>query len=121
VTAPTSSSLLDGETLSVPKVDFDLTHHFKEMERQDILNQGWDNWFIESAEQQIKFRLDETGAVLRSRVHLFGALKEEAPAPAAEPRKFVFDKPFLICLKQKKGRLPYFFMWVNNPELMLRS
>lgn len=121
VTATTSSCLLDGETLSVPKVDFDLTKHFKEVEGQDILNRGWDNWFIESAEQQIKFRLDETGAVLKSRVHLFGALKEEAPAPAAEPRKFIFDKPFLICLKQKKGHLPYFFMWVNNPELLIRS
>jgi len=118
--APASTSLVDGETLRVPKVDFDLTHHFKELENQDILNRGWDDWFIEAAEQQLKFRLDETGAVLRSRVFLGGALKEEAPAPTSEPRQFIFDKPFLICLKQKNGRLPYFSMWVNNPELMLR-
>lgn len=120
VTAPASATLVDGETLRVPKVDFDLTRHFSEIERKDILNAGWSNWFIEAAEQEIKFTLDETGAVVRSRVFLAGGLKEEAPAPTSEPRRFVFDKPFLICLKQKNGTLPYFCMWVNNPELMVR-
>jgi len=118
--APTYS-LVNGEILRIPKVDFDITHHFRELEHQDILNRGWNDWFIETAEQQIKFRLDETGAILKSRVFLVSALKEEAPLPIAEPRRFIFDKPFLICLKQKKGQLPYFSMWVNNPELMVKK
>ena len=116
--APTE--LDDGETLQVPKLDFDLTHHFRELEKQDILNEGWKDWYIETAEQQIRFKLDEAGAVLKSRVFI-GAMKEEPPAPLLEPRRFIFDKPFLICLKEKQGHLPYFSMWVNNPELLVKE
>lgn len=115
------TDLEDGETLQVPKLDFDLTRHFRELEKQDILNEGWKNWYLETAEQQIRFQLDEAGAVLKSRVLIGFAMKEEAPAPQREPRRFIFDKPFLICLKQKNGHLPYFSMWVNNPELLVKQ
>jgi hypothetical protein len=117
---PAASPLTDGETLRVPKVDFDLNHHFKELEKQEILNKGWNNWYIDSAEEDIKFKFDEAGAVLKSRVKFGMAMKEEAPAPIREPRRFILDKPFLICLKQKKGQLPYFSMWVSNPELFVK-
>jgi hypothetical protein len=109
------------ETLRIPKIDFDLTHSFRELESKRIMNNGWEGWFIARAVQDTRFKLDETGAVLKSRSFLF-AMKEEAPAPGDQkPRKFIFDKPFLIYMKQKIGKYPYFVLWTNNPELMLKK
>jgi hypothetical protein len=71
--------------------------------------------------QDTRFKLDEKGAVLKSRA-FFMAMKAEAPAPGnAKPRMFIFDKPFLIYMKQKIGKYPYFVLWINNPELMLKK
>ncbi len=113
------SYMQEQETLRIPKIDFDLTHSFQELENRRIMNKGWEGWFIAKAVQDTRFKLDEKGAVLKSRSFLF-AMKEEAPPPGNErPRNFIFDKPFLICLKQKNGSYPYFALWINNPELLL--
>ncbi|WP_049819013.1 hypothetical protein [Geotalea uraniireducens] len=116
-----ASELRENEPLRIPKVDFDITHSFTELENKRILNKGWEGWFIAKATHDIKFKLDEKGAVLKSRGFL-NMMKEEVPPPSVEkPRKFVFDKPFLICLKQKNGDYPYFALWLSNPELFLKK
>jgi len=113
------SEICENETLKIPKIDFNLTHNFSELEGKQLLNSGWDGWLIESAIQETRFKLDEKGAMLRSTGFMVFSKKEEAPAPGF--RKFIFDKPFLICLKQKTGKYPYFALWINNPELMIRQ
>ena len=112
--------LRNDETLRIPKIDFDLSQNFSELENKRIMNKGWEGWFMAKATQDIRFKLDERGAVLKSRGFL-SMMKEEAPPNMAKPRRFIFDKPFLICLKQKNGDYPYFVMWLNNSELFLRK
>lgn len=112
-----ASELKDDETLRIPKVDFDLSHSFSELENKRIMNKGWEGWSIAKAKQDIIFKLDEKGAVLKSRA--FVAMMSAPPPQIEKPRKFIFDKPFLICLKQKNGDYPYFAMWVNNSELLV--
>jgi hypothetical protein len=34
------------------------------------------------------------------------------------PRHFVFDRPFLVYLKEANGKEPYLAMWVANSEVM---
>ena len=34
-------------------------------------------------------------------------------------RRFIFDRPFLLALKQADARVPYFLLWVGNTELLL--
>jgi len=113
-----ASELRDGETLRIPKIDFDITHSFSELENKRVMNKGWEGWFIAKAAQDIRFKLDEKGAVLKSRGFL-SMMKAEAPPSMKKPRNFVFDKPFLVCLKQKNGDYPYFAMWLSNPELFI--
>ena len=48
---------------------------------------------------------------------LLGASNEPPP----KPRHFVFDRPFLVWLKQRDGDAPYFALWVENAELMERE
>ena len=115
------TEIWENESLKIPKIDFDLSHSFAELEGKRLLNSGWEGWLIVKALQDTRFKLDEKGAVLKSR-GLFMAMKEEAPPPGNEkPRMFIFDKPFLIYLKQKIGKYPYFVLWVNNPELMIKK
>ena len=114
------TSIWENEALKIPKIDFDLSRNFPELEGKRLLNSGWNGWLISKAIQDTRFKLDEKGAVLKSRA-LFMA-KEEAPPPGnAKPRMFIFDKPYLIYIKQKIGKYPYFVLWINNPELMLKK
>lgn len=113
------TEIWENESLKIPKLDFDLSHNFAELEGKRLLNRGWEEWHIATAVQDIRFKLDEKGAVLKSRAFIM-AMKGEAPPMSLKPRMFIFDKPFLVCLKQKKGSYPYFALWINNPELMLK-
>lgn len=36
------------------------------------------------------------------------------------PKKLIFDRPFLLYLKEKDGKYPYFALWVDNPELLVK-
>ena len=60
--------------------------------------------------QSIRFRLDESGAVLKS---------ESIGVWARGRREFVFDKPFLIMVKRQKARRPYLVLWIGNTELLV--
>ncbi len=40
------------------------------------------------------------------------------PQIPAGKRKFVFDRPFLICLTEREADQPYFAAWIENAELM---
>jgi len=61
--------------------------------------------------QNIRFRLDERGAILKSEAAMAACLPNE-------PRQFIFDKPFLILLERHDAAQPYFALWVDNPELL---
>ena len=39
--------------------------------------------------------------------------------PEVIPHLLVFDGPFLVMLKRKKARRPYFGLWVENADLMV--
>ena len=121
INAGKRTELWENESLKIPKIDFDLSYIFPELEGKRLLNNGWEGWLIAKAVQDTRFKLDEKGAVLKSRA-FFMVTKEEAPPPGnAKPRMFIFDKPYLIYLKQKIGKYPYFVLWINNPELLLKK
>lgn len=83
--------------LRIPILDFDIKRHYGELRHI-----GW-------ATQQIRFKLDETGAVLKS----------EAITVSACSQELVFDRPFLVLLQRVDARNPYFALWVANAELLV--
>lgn len=109
------TGLLNDETLRIPKFSFDITHNFSELEGRTILNKGFEGYFISKAQQDTKFVLDERGAILKSEAKM--AAKISAPLMT---RSFIFDKPFLILMKEKNAKEPYFALWVQTPELMVK-
>ena len=99
--APTSMQM--AENLEVPVLDFAILREYTE-----LMGNGSR---IVIAKQKTRFRLDETGAVLKSE-----ALGGFGGGP---PRRFVFDKPFLILLERHGAKNPYFALWVGNAELLV--
>jgi len=83
--------------LQIPVLDFDIFRDYS-----DLLNSGW-------AAQHIRFKLDETGAVLKS----------EGAAVTCVCPNLIFDKPFLVMLQRKDAANPYFALWVANAELLV--
>lgn len=109
------TGLLNDETLRIPKFSFDITHNFSEIEGKYILNKGFENYFISKAQQDTKFVLDERGAILKSQAKM--AATTSAPLMT---RSFIFDKPFLILMKEKNAKMPYFALWAETTELMVK-
>lgn len=114
------SKVESDEPVKIPKCDFNVIHSFEQLINKDLLNPGWEGWFVSKAVQWTRFRLNEKGIILKSEARFGVAVGAHPVDMTRRPRHFILDKPFLICLREKGGRYPYFAMWVDNPELMLK-
>jgi len=117
--------LMSVEPLVVPVLVFNLRHEFADLlgATLDLPRSDWDGSRIESAWQNIRLRLDERGAdfVSEAEVSPVGSLDDPAAIegpPPPEPRKFLFDRPFLIVLREQDAPEPYFIGWIGNADLM---
>jgi len=113
-----SPNLKENESLKIPILDFNVKHSFLELEGGRLTNKSWEKWRLGKAIQWIRFRLNEKGVILKSRAMQDMVAATAGPTPM---RSFIFDKPYLIYLKQKGAKHPYFAMWVGNTELMVKA
>ncbi len=97
------------DDLRVPEMFWRIDHRFAELIGKTVANVSMP---IVEAMQTIEFRLDRSGAVLES---------EARVAIAATPRDFLFNRPFLIYMKKRGADRPFFVMWVDNAELLVRK
>ncbi len=97
------------DTLLVPDMFFRIEHRFDELEGAGFLNSSVSGQRLEYAGQQIVFRLDRSGAELwtEAKFHC-------RPTPA----HFDLDRPFLLYMKKRDAKQPFFVMWVDNAELL---
>lgn len=107
------SAMGEGDRLKIPKLDFNVDHSFEDLSNRPLENKGWEDWFIGLALQWIRFRLTEKGALLKSEAKIIKI--------TGLPLTYAFSKPFLIYLRHKGAKYPYFAMWVDNDELMLKA
>ncbi|MHC4505457.1 MAG: hypothetical protein ACYTFI_19305 [Planctomycetota bacterium] len=114
-----ATAMFPHDVLMVPKLNFDLRRRYGELEGRWLIvkNPKYANERLQilSALQDVRFQLDEKGARLRSESHI--AIGCSAPPSG---RRFVFDGPFLILMKRKEATNPYFAMWVDNAELLVK-
>jgi len=108
-----------GDVLRMPRLNFDLTRRYSELEGRRLVSSNpgvADDLILLSAVQNTRFQLDEKGVRLRSESHTsFGC---GASPPPRVNRVMVFDGPFLILLQRAGASLPYFALWVDNPEIL---
>ena len=118
--APGPLDMWPVDILKVPKFNFDITRRYKELEGRLLLVKNpkvAKDLFILSALQNIRFQMDERGVRLRSESHLaIGCGVSHTPEPK---HIMIFDKPFLLMLRRTDAKVPYFALWVDNPELLV--
>lgn len=106
-------NLKDYDVLKVPCIDFDIRHSYKKLEGRSLKNKGFGGYIIAKAFQNTKFKLNENGATIKSEAKIEMTLGVELVG-----KNLVFDKPFIVILKEKNAKQPYFVLWVNNAELL---
>ncbi len=109
--------LKSDERLIVPRIDFDITRDFDELADVELRGEGFPPVIVRQAIQTIQFRLDERGAVLKSRAQIKGDVMS-APVPD-KPREFVCDGPFFVIMMRDDAARPYFAAYIANDELLL--
>lgn len=95
------------DVLLVPEMAWHIAHRFAELEGQAFTNAQLKGQSIDLARQDIQFRLDRSGAELKSEAKTY-----MLPVPTY----YVFNRPFILYMK--KRAMPYFVMWVQNAELL---
>lgn len=109
------SNLTTSDKLIIPYLDFNKIGRFTDLEGKKFLNKGFTTYFMMGAIQMIKFSLTDRGISLDSFDYIY-----ETEGMAFPERNIIFDKPFLLILKQKNCAKPYFLLWVANTELMTK-
>lgn len=107
------------DQLGIPYINFHFKKEFKELYQSRIINKGFEKYSIQRAVQIIDFNLNGKGISLESAAEfdlVFGI-----PQKIEVKRVLNFDKPFLIILKEKEKKQPYFLMWVSNSSLMIKK
>ncbi len=103
----------------MPIVDFDKNTNFNNLCGKQVKNPIFNGNGLNQAFQRVKFKLDEVGARVESEAYM-GDCFGGSPTPP-KPRKFVLNNSFLLCLWKKDAKLPYLAVWVNNPDILLRT
>ncbi|HEY0256685.1 MAG TPA: hypothetical protein VGC39_04510 [Candidatus Methylacidiphilales bacterium] len=108
--------------MAVPDLNFDLGKSFDELIGLTLKpgpNIKVKNLVTSEVKQLIRFQLNEKGAVLKSEaaMTMVGSAVQMIPPPP--PYQLIFDKPFLILMKQAKSDQPYFTMWIGNASLLI--
>ena len=120
-TPAAAEQAIGGDILKVPKFNFDITRSYREVQGRLLVLRNTEvakDLRLLSAVQNIRFEMDEKGVKLRSEGHMaFGCAAECIPRPQ---HIMIFDKPFLIMLTRVNAKLPYFALWVDSPELLVR-
>lgn len=113
---PEARSVVTNEQIVIPMLEISLI-----VELTDDLNHPDQpvGSRVQSAAQVIQFRLDEQGALLISEVEVVG--ENGHYEYAVGTRTFIFDKPFLIMLRESPSKNPYFAAWIGNSDLMVED
>lgn len=104
--------------LAIPDIAFNITAHYTGLEGQRFFA-GAGPFRVSEAWQRTAFVLNERGAIVESEATVTTAVDSvAAPGMQPHPKRFVFDKPFVVVLRHNEKRPPYFVLHVQHPELM---
>jgi hypothetical protein len=116
ISSSKSTYLQKDDVLQIPKLDLSLTHSYSSLLGVYLANKGFEDYFFDEATQRLDFRLDESGARVKSDAII--VLKR---GPVPEFKLLVFNRPFLLYIKKQNGEYPYLAMWIENTELLVKS
>lgn len=109
---------LEGNDLIIPNLNWKIDHEFDDIQgpKRVLLNRGWEDYYVSEARQITSFRLDRSGAAVASEawMQFHSVLAQCRP-------QYQFTRPFLIIMKNRGSKKPFFVMWVDNAELLCKK
>ncbi len=99
-----------GGTLAVPLLGFEALSSLSDLQGALESPAGGR---ITNVAQMVQFSLDRTGAKLKSETWV----KFRSGKPL-RVRDFIFDRPFLLALRQREAKEPFFLLWVDDAAMM---
>ena len=97
--------------LLVPEIAYRIVHEFDDLKTHAFLNESLAGQRMDIARQDVMFLLDRSGTEL---------LSESSAIAMCVNSHAIGDKPFLVYLKKREAALPYFVMWVDNSEMLMK-
>jgi hypothetical protein len=107
------NTLSKGDLLAIPVVNFSVAANFPQLCDRLFKNKRFEQVYLHQVYQDIHFKMDESGAAVRSTA--YGA----AFGGSSEPRRFLFDQPFLLTLWKNDAELPYLAAWIASPDALV--
>lgn len=104
-----------GDLLVVPIMDLNVAVAFTNLCNRLFTNPGFELAYLFQSYQDINFKMDEAGAFVRSTAFNGGFLSGES----SEPRRFIYDSPFLLTAWMKQAPQPFLAIWVASPDVLL--
>ena len=98
----------------IPCIQVAIDRVYDEIIGREVLNRKLTGHIVREARQNLRFCLDEKGAMLKSEA------KIRIPKNGHAPRQIVFDRPFLLYLERVGAEHPYLAIWFENSELFLK-
>ncbi len=105
------------DILIIPEIVIDETISYDELCNKRIKGT---NYIISQALQTIKFKMNNKGGSLKSEAAI-AVMRTSLVPPNERPRYFIFDKPFVLFLKEHNKNKPYYAMKVDNIKYLAKE
>lgn len=113
----TFSEFTSKDVLIVPEIDVDKTISYDSLCGKRIVDT---DYVISQALQTIKFKMNNKGGSLKSEAAITVMRTALLPEPTT-PRFLLFDKPFVLFLKEQGKDKPYFAMKILNTDYLVKE
>ena len=110
-------SFTEKDVLQIPDINVDETISYNDLCGKKI--QGSD-YIISQALQTIKFKMDNKGGSLKSEAAII-AMRTALRPPVEKPRFFLFNKRFILFLKEADKDKPYYAMSVEDSSSLVKE
>ncbi len=110
-------SFTEKDVLQIPDITVDETISYNDLCGKKI--QGTD-YVISQALQTIKFKMDDKGGSLKSEAAI-AVMRTALTPPVKNPRFFLFNKRFILFLKEANKDKPYYAMTVEDSSSLVKD
>lgn len=108
----------EDDKVEIPIIEFNLEKMFKKIVGSTFKANNEEFKMFE-AYQRNAFILNENGAEIESEAEMSADTAEETERP--KPKMMIFNKPFVVLLKRKDAKNPYFGVYITNDELLKKE
>jgi hypothetical protein len=101
------------DVMLVPEMAWRVQHQFGELVGLTVQSGPLQDSTVKSATQSVDFRLDRSGAELRSEAEMPMAVSAISPL-----RSYIINRPYLLVMRLRSSQRPFFAAWIDNDELL---